>query len=44
MYTKEVLVIDSIMGSGKTNYIIDYMNTHTEETFIYIFCKSMEVK
>lgn len=29
-------VVDSIMGSGKTTWAINYMNSHQDERFIYI--------
>lgn len=32
---KQVQVIDSIMGSGKTSWAIQYMNEHPELSFIY---------
>ena len=31
-----IKVIDAICGAGKTSYAIEYVNTHPEETFIYI--------
>ena len=31
-----IQVIDSIMGSGKTNWAIDYMNSHPWERFIFV--------
>lgn len=35
-FTNKITVIDSIMGSGKSTYLINYMNTHTEDLFCYI--------
>ncbi|WP_312286799.1 hypothetical protein [Terrisporobacter sp.] len=35
-FTNKITVIDSIMGSGKSTYLIDYMNIHTEDLFCYI--------
>lgn len=34
--TSEVVVIDAIMGSGKTTWAINYMKQHTDENFLYI--------
>lgn len=31
-----IQIIDSIMGSGKTTWAINYMNSHPEERFIYV--------
>lgn len=31
-----ILVVDSIMGSGKTSWAISYMNAHPEERFLYV--------
>jgi hypoxanthine phosphoribosyltransferase len=30
MTNKNVLIVDSVMGSGKTSWVIDYMNQHPE--------------
>lgn len=34
--TQKVTVIDSVMGSGKTSWAIDYMNTAIDENILYI--------
>lgn len=31
-----ITVIDSIMGTGKTSWAIDYMNAHPEQHFVFI--------
>jgi len=31
-----ITVYDSIMGSGKTSFVIDYMNKHSDNKYIYI--------
>lgn len=43
-FTSKVTVIDSIMGSGKTSFLIDYMNSHTDELFCYITPYRDEIK
>ena len=43
MTNKNVLVVDSVMGSGKTSWVIDYMNQHPEMNFIYITPNLIEV-
>ena len=40
----KITVIDSIMGSGKSSYLIDYMNSHTEELFCYITPYKQEIE
>jgi len=35
-YLERVIVVDSVMGSGKTSFAIVYMNEHPEKKFIYI--------
>ena len=32
----KVTVVDSICGSGKTSWAINYMNDNTDKKFIYI--------
>lgn len=32
----EITVIDSVMGSGKTSWAIDYINYHPDENIVYI--------
>lgn len=32
----KVTVVDSMMGSGKTSWAIDYINQHPDENFLYI--------
>lgn len=39
-----IQIIDSIMGSGKTTWAINYMNSHPEERFIYIAPTLSEVR
>ena len=36
MYMKKVTIIDSICGSGKTSWAIDFMNESVDKKFIYI--------
>ncbi len=36
MQTSTITVIDSIMGSGKTTAMIDYINYHPEKNYIFI--------
>lgn len=43
-FTNKITVIDSIMGSGKSTYLINYMNTHTEDLFCYITPYRDEIK
>lgn len=31
-----ITVVDSLMGSGKTSWSIDYMNTHTDDNILYV--------
>lgn len=31
-----IVVVDSLMGQGKTSWAIQYMDSHPEENFIYI--------
>ena len=38
-----IQVIDSIMGSGKTTWAINYMNSHPDERFIYVTPRLKEV-
>lgn len=33
---KKTIVLDSIMGSGKTTWAINYMNNHQDKNFIYV--------
>lgn len=33
---KRITVIDSIMGSGKTNYAVQYINSHKDENILYV--------
>lgn len=35
MQTTNITVIDSLMGSGKSSWAIQYMDAHPEESFIY---------
>lgn len=39
-----ITVIDSICGSGKTTYAINYMNEHSDKTFLYITQYKKEVE
>ena len=32
----EVVIVDSVMGSGKTRRALQYMNEHPEENILYI--------
>ena len=34
--TEKITVVDSVMGSGKTSWAIEYMNTHYDENILYI--------
>jgi len=43
-FINKITVIDSIMGSGKSTYLIDHMNTHTEDLFCYITPYRDEIK
>ena len=36
IFLDKITVVDSIMGSGKTSWAIQYMNEHPEKSFIYI--------
>ena len=36
MKKNSITFVDSIMGSGKTTWAIDYMNSHPQEHFVYI--------
>lgn len=36
MDENKIVVVDSIMGSGKTSWAIDYMNNNKDKKFIYI--------
>lgn len=36
IFTSKITVIDSIMGSGKTSFLINYMNENIDEKFCYI--------
>lgn len=40
----EIKIVDSAMGTGKTNWAIDYMNKNTDNNFIYITPYLDEVK
>lgn len=33
---EKITVVDSVMGSGKTSWAIEYMNTHYDENILYI--------
>ena len=33
---EKITVVDSVMGSGKTSWAIDYMNAHYDENILYI--------
>ncbi len=33
---KEIVVVDSIMGSGKTSWAISYINQHPDENILYV--------
>lgn len=32
----EVVIVDSVMGAGKTTWAIQYMNEHPEESFLFV--------
>ena len=36
LMNKRITVIDSIMGSGKTNYAVQYINSHKDENILYV--------
>ena len=36
MNNQKITVIDSIMGSGKTTWAINYINDHPEKNFLYV--------
>jgi hypothetical protein len=33
---EKVVIVDSVMGTGKTSWAIDYMNDNPDKNFIYI--------
>lgn len=35
-FTAKINIVDMVMGSGKSSAAINYMNTHTEQRFLYI--------
>ena len=42
--TQKITVVDSVMGSGKTSWAIDYMNTAIDENILYITPFRTEIK
>lgn len=36
MQTSKITVVDSIMGSGKTSAMINHINSHSENNYIFI--------